>query len=287
MKNWLVLILSIIVLGGCMSTEGYIGETQDGQRQGYGTYTDNQGHAYSGYWNDGKLEGIVTINYYEHLPREYVGEVFYTPEKLELYTPHGQGTFTYTNNRVKSIEATFDKDNHAFWEGKITLDTGDIFVGTMGSKDEFHQRFTGKHISSTGEETKVAFENEAALDAFLNQKEEESAREIIFTALFDRCSDFGWLSEDDISACIKQEAYRDFQMQQQQYEMRQLEERLAYSYSSEPEPTFLDLLNQYAQIKQTQQMQKDIQRLKSANRSMRSKQNTQRALKFLYQGRGN
>ena len=57
MKNWLVLILSIIVLGGCMSTEGYIGETQDGQRQGYGTYTDNQGHAYSGYWNDGKLEG--------------------------------------------------------------------------------------------------------------------------------------------------------------------------------------------------------------------------------------
>ena len=38
-------------------------------------------------------------------------------------------------------------------------------------------------------------------------------------------------------------------------------------------------------IKQTKQMQKDIQRLKASNRSMRSRQNTQQALKFLYQGR--
>ena len=118
----------------------------------------------------------------------------------------------------------------------------------------------------------------------------DETREVILTALFDRCSEFGFISDDDINACIKQEAYRDLQMQQQQYEMVLLEERLIGATTPERRPFFLEVLSLYAlqqEIKQTKQMQKDIQRLKSANRSMRSKQNTQRALKFLYQGRGN
>lgn len=142
-----------------------------------------------------------------------------------------------------------------------------------------------------GDEPFMGRSSKAILAELNNEYYDEDAeiREVILTALFDRCSEFGWQSDADISACVKQEAYRDLQMQEQQYEMRLLEERLLYASTPtpEPRPIFLDLLNQYAQIKQTQQMQKDIQRLKSANRSMRSKQNTQRALKFLYQGRGN
>ena len=74
-------------------------------------------------------------------------------------------------------------------------------------------------------------------------------------------------------------------MQEQQYEMRLLEERLTYTSTPEPSPNFLDILQQYAQLKHTQQVQKDIANLKAANRSMRSRQNTQSALKFLYRGR--
>ena len=131
-------------------------------------------------------------------------------------------------------------------------------------------------------------QNQADTELIRSEAEEiyeKESKEVIFTALFDRCSEFGWISEDDISACIKQEAYRDLQMQEQQYEMRLLEERLAYTSTPEPSPNFLEILNQYAQIKQTQQMQKDIRSLKASNRSMRSRQNTQSALKFLYQGR--
>ena len=290
MKNWLVLITSIIVLGGCTSMMGsYEGETKDGKRHGYGTYDTNLGRTYSGYWNEGKLEGIVTITY-SNSDIKYVGEVFDQEMKIgvEGYKPHGKGVFTYGDG--STLEGKFDKDRGGYWDGKMEYASGEIFIGTHSGVID-GSKFTGTYISSSGEEQLV----DVNLMEYVQRKEEKKrfeeneieTREIIFTALFDRCSEFGWISEDDISACIKQEAYRDLQMQQQQYEMRQLEERLAYSYSSEPEPTFLDLLNQYAQIKQTQQMQKDIQRLKSANRSMRSKQNTQRALKFLYQGRGN
>ena len=37
---------------------------------------------------------------------------------------------------------------------------------------------------------------------------QNSPKDIVFEALFDRCEEFGWLSEEDISACIKQEAFR-------------------------------------------------------------------------------
>ena len=133
-----------------------------------------------------------------------------------------------------------------------------------------------------------------SLEALNNSSSESlrnSSSSIIFTALFDRCSEFGWISEDDISACIKQEAYRDLQMHRQKYEMRRLEERVANASTPTPtpgpRPLFLDLLNQYAQIKQTEQMKKDIQRLKAENRSMRNRQRTQANLRYLYQGRGN
>ena len=284
----------------------YEGETQDGKRQGYGTYEARGGRTYSGYWSEGKLEGVVTITYLKGWIRKYngkevtkyVGEVFDQEMQIgsEIYTPHGRGVLTYADGSI--LEGTFHKDYSDAWEGKIHFASGEIFIGKHSSRLDPEDpsilirnegSFTGTYISSSGEEQLV----EVNIGDYLQQKEEKKrfevdaieTRELIFTALFDRCSEFGWISEDDISACIKQEAYRDLQMQEQQYEMRQLEERLAYATSPEPEPTFLDLLNQYAQIKQTQQMQKDIQRLKAANRSMRSKQNTQRALKFLYQGR--
>ena len=38
---------------------------------------------------------------------------------------------------------------------------------------------------------------------------QNSPKDIVLEALFDRCEEFGWLSEEDISACIKQEAFRD------------------------------------------------------------------------------
>ena len=133
-----------------------------------------------------------------------------------------------------------------------------------------------------------------SLEALNNSSSEslrDSSSSIIFTALFDRCSEFGWISEEDISACIKQEAYRDLQMHRQKYEMRRLEERVANASTPTPTrelaPSIFEILNQYAQVKQTEQMKKDIQRLKAETRTLAKRQRTQANLRYLYQGRGN
>ena len=135
-----------------------------------------------------------------------------------------------------------------------------------------------------------------------NDEENKSLKDTIFTALFDRCEEFGGSEDEDIAACIKQEAFRDLQMQEQQHQMRMMERRLARDINAnnsavskstndnvqKQRPLILDILSLYAQQeqnKQTRQMQRDIQALKSANRSMKNKQNTQAALKFLYQGK--
>ena len=135
-----------------------------------------------------------------------------------------------------------------------------------------------------------------------NDEESKSLKNTIFTALFDRCEEFGWSEDEDIAACIKQEAFRDLQMQEQQHQMRMMERRLARDINAnnsavskstndnvqKQRPLILDILSLYAQQeqnKQTRQMQRDIQALKSANRSMKNKQNTQAALKFLYKGK--
>ena len=52
-----------------------------------------------------------------------------------------------------------------------------------------------------------------------NDEESKSLKNTIFTALFDRCEEFGWSEDEDIAACIKQEAFRDLQMQEQQHQM--------------------------------------------------------------------
>jgi hypothetical protein len=140
---------------------------------------------------------------------------------------------------------------------------------------------------------KVYFEDEYAYYAKKIKKdneriaEEKYQKQLILTALVDRCSNFGWDTEDNIASCVKQEAYRDLQIQEQEYKMQILEQRLASASYVKEKPFFLealDILIDEAEKKENRQLRMDIMRLKADTRSMRSQQQTQAALKALYRG---
>ena len=203
------------------------------------------------------------------------------PEDPSRYYDNCFGTFSADGDKYVGEW----KDNKQHGQGTFTFADGDKYVGEFRD-DKRHGQGTYNYVSGKVYEG-LWIKGEPQGKAEYPYSADET-REVILTALFDRCSEFGFISDDDINACIKQEAYRDLQMQQQQYEMMLLEERLIGATTPERRPFFLDILSLYAlqqEIKQTKQMQKDIQRLKVSNRSMRSRQNTQQALKFLYQGR--
>jgi hypothetical protein len=138
---------------------------------------------------------------------------------------------------------------------------------------------------------KVYYEDEYAYYAEKNRKkqerlaEEEYQKELILTALVDRCTNFGWKTEDNIASCVKQEAYRDLQIQEQEYKMQILEQKLSSANYVEEKPFFLealDILIDEAERKENLQLRMDIMRLKADTRSLRSQQQTQAALKALY-----
>ena len=115
--------------------------------------------------------------------------------------------------------------------------------------------------------------------------EEILQKQLILAALVDRCSNFGWKSEDNIASCVKQEAYRDLQLQEQEYELRLLEQQLASASYVEEKPFFLealDILIDEAEKKENRELRMDIMKLKAQTRSQQSQRQTQAALQSLY-----
>ena len=85
-------ISSLLLLGACVVTgTRYVGEWQDGKKQGHGTATSPDGDEYVGEWRDGLPHGQGTYTWPDG--DEYVGEWKNGQE-------HGQGTYTYADGRV-------------------------------------------------------------------------------------------------------------------------------------------------------------------------------------------
>lgn len=152
---------------------------------------------------------------------------------------------------------------------------------------------TGKRCLITRYNDTIYYKDFAEYEEKLAQQKQEEANEeerqkqLILTALVDRCTNFGWEAEDNIASCVKQEAYRDLQIQEQEYKMQVLEQRLASASYVEEKPFFLealDILIDEAEKKENRQLRMDIMRLKADTRSLRSQQQTQAALKALYRG---
>lgn len=121
-------------------------------------------------------------------------------------------------------------------------------------------------------------------------QKQANERTIILTALVDRCVNFGWKTEDNIASCVKQEAYRDLQIQEQEYKIRLLEQRIASSSREETKPFFLEVLNYYAEEaerKDNEKLRRDILFIKEDLRTLKNKQNTQAALNSLYRNKSN
>jgi hypothetical protein len=139
MKNWLVLILSIIVLGGCASRSNYVGTTQDGKMQGSGVYT-YYGVQYSGIWEEGKPEKILTIQWGQGC--QYIGEVIEMRPIIQTYEhlvfrPHGQGTWWNTSPSCGWTEQWTYEGEFKYLspsgQGKLILHTsGTVIEGKIG-----------------------------------------------------------------------------------------------------------------------------------------------------------
>jgi len=117
------------------------------------------------------------------------------------------------------------------------------------------------------------------------QDREKEQKEIILAGLISRCENFGWSDEDNIAACVQQEAYGDLQIEKQRYEIKVLEQKLATvkTQTVGDEPLFLMFLNAYADSKKNEnmnQMKMDISALKS--KSTYSGSSAEAALKSLY-----
>ena len=118
---------------------------------------------------------------------------------------------------------------------------------------------------------------------------EEKQKKLILAALVTRCSKFGWKTESNIASCVKQEAYRDLQIQEQEFKLKILEEKMLSSNSNNPvieeRPFFLEILDFYieeAENKNNAQLRKDIMLLKTQNASLQSQRQAQAALDSLY-----
>lgn len=264
----------------------YVGEWQDGKYHGQGTFTRAYGAKWEGEWKEGKLNGQGTFTGREG--EQYIGG-FKDGEE------HGNGTQISLNG--KRYDGQW-KEGRLHGRVKITWPNGDQWIGEWDRGYQKKGTLT-KYIENDPRKRKENFierlgkiKNEnlvwIALEKEIDKIDIEiKNQELIFTALFDRCTKFGWQSDDHIAACIKQESYRDLQMQQQQYDMQLLEAKLDRKTSTKEKPFFLDILNLFAQqqqFEQNKQMQNDIAILKSSNRSIQNQQNTQNALRFLYEG---
>ena len=120
-------------------------------------------------------------------------------------------------------------------------------------------------------------------------KKERKQKKLILTALVNRCADFGWKTEDNIASCVKQEAYRDLQIQEQEFKLKILEEKMLSSNVNNPvieeRPFFLEILDFYieeAENKNNAQLRRDIMLLKNQTASIKNQRQTQAALESLY-----
>ena len=104
---------------------------------------------------------------------------------------------------------------------------------------------------------------EKAKERDLDLKEKRKAE--ILASLVDRCMNFGWNDDDQISACVQQESYRDLQLARQKREIASLERRLASATKVEEKPFYLEaleILTEEAKNRENQQMKLDIAKLK-------------------------
>ena len=135
-------------------------------------------------------------------------------------------------------------------------------------------------------------ENEKTKDYIAKQrlaameKEEESKlkqKEIILAGLVRRCEGFGWLDDNDVAACVQQEAYRDLELEKQKQEIKILEQKLASAQTTYDEPLFISLLNMYANTIEKEninQIKRDIAVLKT--KDIYDSSGAEAALKTLY-----
>ena len=155
----------------------------------------------------------------------------------------------------------------------------EIFHNDIAEYKRAMKAFEGAEITQESEiQIKLAEEER-------QRREQEEQKEIVLVALFDRCVNFGWEGEKEISACIKQEAYRDLLLQEQEYKLKELEMKIASAKPSKEKPLFLEILSLYAEAQEEEQlnaMQNDIAVLKRQNRSLSNVNRTKILLKKIY-----
>jgi len=228
--------------------------------------------------------GLKIVENYDDMVMPYRAEALniVTGEKFHK----GQAQHENSSSGFGTLNVRQDVMGMCLTDGRIT---SDIFGGSAEyfSKGLNNKCVISRFNSAVYYEDEYAYYDKKTIKEEIRVAEEEYQKQLILTALVDRCNNFGWKTESNIASCIKQEAYRDLQIQEQEYKMQVLEQRLASASYVEEKPFFLealDILIDEAEKKENRQLRMDIIRLKADTRSLRSQQQTQAALKALYRG---
>tara|TARA_B110000879_G_C10974911_1_gene432962 strand:- start:24 stop:836 length:813 start_codon:yes stop_codon:yes gene_type:complete len=225
---------------------------------------------------------LIVVKNYEDMVMPYRAEALnvVTGEKFHK----GQAQHQEDATGFWAINLKEDVMSMCLTNGKII---SEIFEGNV----EYHSEGLNNKCVLSRFNSTIYFKDEYAYYGEKIRKdeeriaEEEYQKELILAALVDRCSNFGWNTEENIASCVKQEAYRDLQIQEQEYKLKLIEQQLASASYVEEKPFFLealDILIDEAEKKENRQLRMDIMRLKADTRSLRSQRQTQSALEALY-----
>ena len=210
------------------STDGqYVGEWKDGKRHGKGTYTSLDGDEYVGEFKDDKYHGQGSLLVGRtRLWQDAQAPITLTYNNEALRDPYRQ-RLGGGNKYVGEF-----KDGKIHGQGTITRADGYKYVGVpghmpSGDYDSWQTwcRYERKDDCEWKDGQWQSPDKLAAEKAVLLARKKNEQR--VLAALFDRCTDFGWEEERQITACMKQEAHRDLAARKQENKMRLLEQKVA------------------------------------------------------------
>ncbi|MDG1781970.1 MAG: hypothetical protein P8H52_00125 [Porticoccaceae bacterium] len=239
MKQLLLLALCLITLSGCITETNFAGqevsifftEISDG----------------IGIDNAGWLTKNTVVSKYERMTSDFRAEAMNVESGIKVF--YGGGKVHPTNISQHVLQLCESKSN--LLSGQASNTPAKCVLSREQDKVIYRDL--------------LDYKNQIAQIKKRDQSVQEKRRAEILASLVDRCMNFGWNDDDQISACVQQESYRDLQLARQKREIASLERRLASATKVEEKPFYLEaleILTEEAKNRENQQMKLDIAKLK-------------------------
>ena len=239
MKRLLLLALCLITLSGCVTETNFAGKevsiffTEISE----GIGIDNAG------W----LTKNTVVSTYEHMTADFRAEAMNIESGVKVF--YGGGKIHSTNISQHVLQLCESKSN------LLSAQSSNTPAKCVLSREQ--DRVIYKDV--------LDYQNQIAQIKKRDHSVQEKRKAEILASLVSRCMTFGWNDDEQISACVQQESFRDLQLEKQKREIASLERRLASATKVEEKPFYLEaleILTEEAKNRENQQLKLDIAKLK-------------------------